>query len=341
MELRTCPSSGIISPSSLALTLAPHPRPALRILFWGTPEFAAAPLRALLGEGQDVVGVVTQPDRPQGRSRSVLIPSPVKLIALEDGLPILQPEKPRGDGFLEDVRSLAPDLSVVVAYGHILPKAVIDLPPMGTLNIHASLLPALRGAAPIQAAIREGRRETGVSIMRMVPALDAGPVLHTVSTEILPDETYGELQQRLAELGAEALVEALAMLEAGAVQEVPQDDALATYAPKVEREMARMDWTRGAEENARVIRAYDPRPGAFTTLRGADVKLFGATADADAPGALAAPGRVLAADDRGLLVACGEGAIRISDVQPAGKRRLSAAEWARGRGVAEGDVLGS
>ena len=312
----------------------------MRILFWGTPEFATAPLRALLGEGQDVVGVVTQPDRPQGRSRSTLVPSPVKLIALEDGLPVLQPEKPRGDAFMDEMRALAPDLSVVVAYGHILPRAVIDLPPMGTLNIHASLLPALRGAAPIQAAIREGRRETGVSIMRMVPALDAGPVLHTVTTEILPDETYGELQQRLAELGAEALIEALVMMGAGAAPETPQDDALATYAPKVEREMARIDWTRGAEEVARTVRAYDPRPGAFTTLRGADVKLYGAAAVNDAPGALAEPGRVLVADDRGLLVACGEGAVRISDVQPAGKRRQTAAEWARGRGVAEGDELG-
>ena len=313
----------------------------MRILFWGTPEFAAAPLRALLGEGQDVVGVVTQPDRPQGRSRSVLIPSPVKLIALEDGIPTLQPEKPRGDAFVEEMRALAPDLSVVVAYGHILPKAVIDLPPMGTLNIHASLLPALRGAAPIQAAIRDGMRETGVSIMRMVPALDAGPVLHTVTTEILPDETYGELQQRLAELGAEALLEALAMLEASAARETPQDDALAPYAPKIEREMARMDWTRGAEENARVIRAYDPRPGAFTTLRGTDVKLFGATAVVDVPDAPAGPGCVLAADERGLLVACATGAVRITDVQPSGKRRLAAAEWARGRGIAVGDVLGS
>ncbi|NUQ13534.1 MAG: methionyl-tRNA formyltransferase, partial [Gemmatimonadaceae bacterium] len=152
----------------------------MRVLFWGTPEFATPPLRALLGEGIDVVGVVTQPDRPQGRHRSTLVPPPVKQVALEEEIPVLQPERPRGDDFLAAVRALEPDLSVVVAYGHILPKEVIDLPPQGTLNIHASLLPRWRGAAPIQAALLAGDAETGVSIMRMVPALDAGPVVHQV-----------------------------------------------------------------------------------------------------------------------------------------------------------------
>jgi methionyl-tRNA formyltransferase len=238
----------------------------MRILFWGTPDFAVPPLRALLGEGFDVVGVVTQPDRPRGRSRSRLDPSPVKEVALAEGLPVLQPERPRGDAFLDEVRALAPDLSVVVAYGHILPKVVIDLPPRGTLNIHASVLPLLRGADPIRAAIRQGFASTGVSIMRMVPALDAGPVLHVHETPIADDETYGELWARLSELGALALVEALALLESGAAPEVPQDDAQATYAPKTTREDARLDWTRPAEDVARAIRAYDPRPGAFGVL---------------------------------------------------------------------------
>jgi methionyl-tRNA formyltransferase len=165
----------------------------VRVLFWGTPDFATAPLRALIGEGFDVVGVVTQPDRPVGRSRSRAVPSPVKEVALVEGIPVQQPDKPRGDAFLAGLRELAPDVSVVVAYGHILPKAVIDAPRLGTLNIHASLLPKLRGAAPIQAAIREGLDETGVSIMQMVPALDAGPVILAASTPILPDETAGEL----------------------------------------------------------------------------------------------------------------------------------------------------
>jgi methionyl-tRNA formyltransferase len=309
----------------------------VRVLFWGTPGFATPPLRALLGEGFDVVGVVTQPDRPRGRSRSTLVPSPVKLIAVEEGIPVLQPERPRGPDFEAAVRALAPDLSVVVAYGHILPKTVIDLPPGGTLNIHASLLPALRGAAPIQAAIRQGLRETGVTIMRMVPALDAGPVLHRATTPIVDHETYGELQARLAELGALALVEALALLGVGAAAETPQDDAAATYAPKVEREDARVDWTRPAEELARVVRAYDPRPGAFTTLRGADVKLYGARVVADRRGD---PGEVIAVDEAGLLAGTGDGALRIAYVHPAGRRRLAALDWQQGRGVSEGDRLG-
>ena len=306
----------------------------MRVLFWGTPEFATPPLRALLGEGYDVVGVVTQPDRPQGRSRSTLVPSPVKQVALEDGLPVLQPDRPRGDDFLDAMRALEPDLSVVVAYGHILPKAVIDLPPMGTLNIHASLLPALRGAAPIQAAIREGLAETGVSIMRMVPALDAGPVLLRAPTPIVDGETYGELQQRLSELGALALVEAMTLLAVGAAQETPQDDAAATYAPKVERDDARVRWTDAADAIARQIRAYDPRPGAFTTLRGAEVKLFGARAVADRGGD---HGEVLEVDESGMLVAAGDGAVRITYVHPAGRRRVAALDWKQGRGVAIGD----
>jgi methionyl-tRNA formyltransferase len=310
----------------------------VRVLFWGTPHFATPPLRALLGEGFDVVGVVTQPDRPQGRSRSALVPSPVKEIALAEHLPVLQPERPRGDDFLAQLQALEPDISVVVAYGHILPKAVIDLPPLGTLNIHASLLPALRGAAPIQAAIRQGLTETGVTIMRMVPALDAGPVIVRMPTPIVEHETYGELMERLAELGALALIEALALIDLGAAREEPQDDAQATYAPKVERDDARVDWTRPASEIARVVRAYDPRPGALTVLRGAEVKLFGARA---VHGHTGDPGEVLAVDEAGLHVGAGDdAAVRIAYVHPAGRRRLAALDWAQGRGVSVGDRMG-
>ena len=312
----------------------------MRILFWGTPDFATPPLRALLGEGFDVVGVVTQPDRPRGRSRSQLDPSPVKRVAVAEGIPVLQPERPRGDEFMAQLRELAPDLSVVVAYGHILRKEVIDLPALGTINIHASLLPALRGADPIRAAIRQGLTETGVTIMRMVPALDAGPVLHVHSTPIVPDETYGELSLRLSELGALALVEALALLETGAGQETPQDDALVTYAPKTEREHARLDWTRPAEDVARAVRANDPRPGAFSTLRGADVKLFGARAAVVEERPDVTPGEVIALGDDGVVIKCGEDAVRVAMVQPAGKGRLNAADWVRGRGVEIGDVFG-
>ncbi|MEO6446878.1 MAG: methionyl-tRNA formyltransferase [Gemmatimonadaceae bacterium] len=309
----------------------------MRVLFWGTPEFATPPLRALVGEGYDVVGVVTQPDRPQGRHRSALVPSPVKVVAQVEGIPVLQPEKPRGEEFLEQLRQLTPDLSVVVAYGHILPKAVIDLPASGTLNIHASLLPRWRGASPIQAAILAGDTETGVSIMRMVPRLDAGAVLLKAVTNIPHDETYGELQLRLSELGALALIEALTMMAIAPPPEVEQDEAQATYAPKVERQHALVDWSRPGDEVSRIIRAYDPKPGAFTTLRGVDVKLFGARTSGDAQGDA---GAVVHIDESGMMVACGRGGVRVGYVQPAGKRRLTAMDWAQGRGVAVGDMLG-
>jgi methionyl-tRNA formyltransferase len=318
----------------------------VRILFWGTPDFAVPPLRALLGEGHDVVGVVTQPDKPRGRSRTQLDPSPVKRVALEEGLPVLQPLKPRGDEFLQQLRDLAPDLSVVVAYGHILPRAVIDLPPLGTLNIHASLLPALRGAAPIQASILEGMPETGVTIMQMVPALDAGDMLHVLRIPIGAETTYGELHDQLAEMGALAIVQALTLIEAGVSRAVPQDNAQSTYAHKIDRAMARLDFTADATVVARVVRAFDPRPGAFATLRGSEVKCFGARlyhdgtdAALDDPMRASPPGTVRAADDLGLLVRCGRGAVRVMDVQPSGKPRMTAGAWARGRGVQVGDAF--
>jgi methionyl-tRNA formyltransferase len=311
----------------------------VRVLFWGTPEFAAAPLRALLGEGFEVVGVVTQPDKPVGRSRT-LTPPPVKEIALEEKIPCFQPATPKDQEFLDTIAAIAPDISIVVAYGHILPRRVIDLPRLGTLNIHASLLPLLRGAAPIQAAIRQGFRETGVTIMRMVPALDAGPIILTSAVPVLEDETYGELQNRLAEVGALTLVEALTLIDMGAARETPQDDALATYAGKVTRDDARVDWNLSADEVSRTIRAYDPKPGAFTTLNGLDVKLFGTKKIVDEATSGSNPGSVISASD-GIVVACGDGAIGIRDVQPSGKKRMRSTEWMRGRGISIGDQLGT
>ena len=309
----------------------------MRVLFWGTPDFATPPLRALLGEGVDVVGVVTQPDRPQGRHRSTTVPPPVKVVAQEEEVQVLQPEKPRGEAFIAAVRELAPDLSVVVAYGHILPKEVIDLPRLGTLNIHASLLPRWRGAAPIQAAILAGDTTSGVSIMRMVPALDAGPVILQADTPIMDDETGGELTLRLSELGALAIVEALTLVSLGDSSGMPQAEEGVTYAGKVTRDSARLDWTRPAVDVSRMIRAFDPVPGAFSTLHGTEVKLFGARVAADPSGD---PGAVLEIDEMGMLVACGTGGVRIGYAHPAGKRRLAALDWAQGRGVAAGDVFG-
>jgi methionyl-tRNA formyltransferase len=309
----------------------------VRVLFWGTPEFATPPLRALLGEGFDVVGVVTQPDKPVGRSRSKTQPSPIKQVALAEGLTVLQPERPQGAEFLGQLKALAPDISVVVAYGRILPRPVIELPARGTINIHASLLPLLRGAGPIQGAILEGHARTGVTIMRMVEKLDAGPAIVQLDTEVFDDETYGELALRLSELGATALIEALALIELGQARETPQDDARATFARKVDRSSTRVDWSTAARQVSRAIRAYDPRPGAFAQVRGQEVKLFGARL---APhGQSTAPGTVTSIGEDGMVVACAEGAVRIAQVQPAGKRRMQPAEWKRGRGITEGDRL--
>jgi methionyl-tRNA formyltransferase len=312
----------------------------VRVLFWGTPNFATSALRALIGEGHDVIGVVTQPDRPRergGRRRSNLDASPAKQVAMEEGIPVLQPDRPRGEDFIASLRALQPDISVVVAYGHILPKEVIDLPRLGTLNIHASLLPLYRGAAPIQAAIRDGRTETGVSIMRMVPALDAGPVILALTTEILPDETAGELQLRLAELGAEGIVQALALMELGEATETSQDESKSSHAAKIERSHAQIDWSRPAIEIERMVRAYDPKPGAWTTLANTEIRIFGAKArEAVTAGP---PGTLLEIDGESVVVACGQGAIRVLEVHPAGKKRQRAVEWLRGRGAALGDAF--
>jgi methionyl-tRNA formyltransferase len=307
----------------------------VRVVFWGTPDFAAPALRALIGEGFEVVGVVTQPDKPQGRSREI-IPSPVKQIALDEEIEVFQPKNARDPELYEKLQALKPDISVVVAYGHILPQKIIDLPKLGTVNIHASLLPALRGAGPIQAAIRLGHTETGVTVMRVVQALDAGPMILQAEAPILEDETYGELQVRLAELGALTLVEALTLLSLGKAKEREQDDSRATYAPKVSRESSRIDWTLSALEISRLIRASDPKPGAFTKTPKGDVKMFGPKV---MDGIKGKPGEVLKTTGE-LIVACGLDGLRISEVQPAGKGRMAAHDWARGRGTEVGDVYG-
>ena len=309
----------------------------MRIAFFGTPEYAVPSLLALLGEGFEVAVAVTQPDRPHGRSHSELIPPPIKVTATEEGLPVLQPERPNTPEFLEALRSYAPDLGVVAAYGHILKPALLALPRLGMVNVHGSLLPKLRGAAPVQHAILQGLGETGVSIMRMDEGLDTGPVLLRVPTPIAPDETSGELLTRLAEVGALALVEALALIAFGAATPEPQDHALATYAPKITRELARLRWTKTTDDLARLVRAMDPRPGAWCTLGGREIKLFGPQ-PADPPPAGTPPGRVLQTEPA-LVVASGNGALQFLDVQPAGRTRMAARAWVRGRGVAEGDQL--
>lgn len=314
----------------------------MRILFWGTPEFALPSLGALIGEGHDVLGVVTQPDRPRGRGRSVT-PSPVKAFAEEEGLPVFQPERAKDPGFVEQVRDVAPDMNVVVAYGQILSRALLDAPELGSLNVHASLLPALRGAAPINWAIIRGHTSTGVTVIRMSEQMDAGPMLMRVEEPILPEETAADLTVRLSELGAATIVEVLALMEFGeGPEEQPQDDDAATYAPRLTREDAHVDWSEAAVAVANRIRGLDAVPGAWTRLNGEEeLKVYRPLVVEEAGGE---PGTVLDAspsrDADGMLVACGAGAVRVREVKPAGRRRMTAADWLMGRGASAGDRLG-
>jgi len=312
----------------------------VRVVFFGTPEYAVPSLEALLGEGFDVLAVVTQPDKPQGRSRSQAVAPPVKVAALAEGIPVLQPARPTDRAFVDQLRALAPDVGVVVAYGHILKPELLTLPRHGMVNVHPSLLPELRGAAPVEWAILNGLEKTGVTIMQMDAGLDSGPILHQLPHYIEREVTGGELSEHLAEMGAQALVETLALLEQNALKPVPQDHARATYAPKLTRDTARIRWNDPADKVARTIRALDPKPGAWTILETAggkretatvELKLFGARVT-DGQGA---PGEVLTANGQ-LLIAAGTGAVDVREVQPAGKPRMSAADWLRGRGVAVG-----
>jgi methionyl-tRNA formyltransferase len=315
----------------------------VRVVFFGTPEFAVPSLRALVGEGFDVVAVVTRPDAPQGRSRSQLIPPPVKVAAEAEDLTVIQPEKPAGGAFLQNLRDLRPDIGVVVAYGHILKPALLELPPRGMVNVHPSLLPGLRGAAPVEWAIIRGHETTGVSIMQLDAGMDSGPVLHQIPHRIGTDVTAGELAAHLAEMGAQALVETLAMLEQSdpPPQPVPQKEDRATFAPKLTREIARIDWTKEARAISCLIRGLDPRPGAWTELNGAEIQLFSPKVTEPPYPGTGVPGEVLSADGS-LVIATGPfqdtagGTVEIFEVQPAGKARMPTQEWLRGARLKKG-----
>ena len=298
----------------------------LRIAFAGTPEFALAALDALVASPHRIVGVWTQPDRPAGRGRK-LAPSPVKARALGLGLTVYQPESLRSEEAKQAIRDARPDVMVVVAYGLILPKSVLAIPRHGCLNIHASLLPRWRGAAPINRALLAGDTETGVCIMQMDKGLDTGAVLKEVRMPIAADDTAQTLHDRLAPLGAEALLDVLARLPQ--VHAHPQSESGVTYAEKLSKEEARLDWRRSAEELARCVRGYNPWPVAYTLHEGAPLRLWRAVPLKTV--ASAAPGTVLAAGKDGLDVATGEGVLRVLELQPAGGRVLAAADYARGR----------
>jgi methionyl-tRNA formyltransferase len=307
-----------------------------RIVFMGTPSFACPTLAALIAGPPPVVGVVCQPDRPRGRGLATT-PPPVKSLALTHGLPVYQPAKVRTGELREWLRALAPDVVVVAAYGRILPRDVLELPPHGCVNVHASILPRHRGAAPIQQAILAGDSETGVTIMMMSEEMDAGDMLLVRRTPIAPDDTGGTLGERLAQLGADAIVEAIAGLESGAIRPVPQPAGGITFAPRIEREHTRLDWTRPADVLARTVRAFAPEPAAFTTLDGATVKVFAAEAR-DGRGV---PGTVSSAGRDGLVVATGDGALALLEVQLQGKRRMPVRAFLAGHAIAPGTCLGN
>jgi methionyl-tRNA formyltransferase len=318
----------------------------VRVVFFGTPEFAVPSLRALVGEGFDVVAVVTQPDAAQGRSRSQLIASPVKVAAQAEDLLVLQPEKPTDPAFLDRLRSLEPDIGVVVAYGHILRPALLELPLRGMINVHPSLLPGLRGAAPVEWAIIRGHETTGVTIMQLDAGMDSGPILHQIPHRIGRDITGGELSSHLAEMGAQALIETLTMIEQSdpPPQPVPQHNERATIAPKLTRENARVDWTKDARTVSALIRGLDPRPGAWAELKGKEIKLFTPKVmEPPFPGT-GAPGEVLSVDGSFVVATgpfkdLGGGSVEIFEVQPAGKERMPSKDWLRGARLKPGEKL--
>ena len=297
---------------------------AARVLFAGTPEFALASLQALTGSGIVPQAVLTQPDRPAGRGKR-LTASPVKRFALDRGIEVLQPVTLKDPDVVAQIAGFEPDILVVAAYGLILPQNVLDIPATGCLNVHASLLPRWRGAAPIQAAILAGDAETGVSLMAMTAGLDCGPVYVEEVLAIGPEETAGELHDRLAALGGELLVRHFNAILSGALEAVEQDDARATYAGKINKQDARLDWQRPAWELHRQVRAYNPVPGAFFLLDDTPVKCWRASVVAGVTGS---PGDVLSAGRDGIVIACGEDALRLDSLQRPGKRPVTAAEFA-------------
>jgi len=308
-----------------------------RIVFFGTPDFAVPSLRALLDGPDDVLGVVCQPDRPAGRGRHVQAP-PVKELARSRCVPVGQPEKPRTPEFLDQLRSWGPGLIVVAAYGRILPRTVLDLPPLGCINVHASLLPRYRGAAPIQWALMRGEQVTGVTIMQMNERMDEGDILLQRELRIAPQETAGELQERLAELGAEALLAALDAMYAGSLVPRPQNHEAATLAPMIKKDDGRINWSRPAAELARQVRAFSPWPSAFTSLQGKLLKIHRARVLPDSTGTL--PATVVVVGDT-IQVATGSGLLAIDELQLEGRKRLSAADFARSGAVHPGVRLGN
>ncbi|KNC66021.1 methionyl-tRNA formyltransferase [Pseudoalteromonas ardens] len=311
---------------------------SLRIVFAGTPDFAAKHLAALIASHHDVVAVYSQPDRPAGRGKK-LKASEVKTLALEHDLPVYQPHSLKSDDAQAELAALNADVMVVVAYGLLLPKAILDTPRLGCLNVHGSILPRWRGAAPIQRAIWAGDKETGVTIMQMDEGLDTGDMLHIATCPIDEDETSASLYNKLAALGPDALVATLDKLAAGTLNAEPQDDAQANYAKKLSKEEANIDWQLDALQIERNIRAFNPWPVCYTQMQGQTVKIW----QAKVVSQQGTPGQVLSADKCGITIACGERALTITQLQPQGKKPMSAQDFLNGRSdwVAPGSQVGA
>lgn len=306
----------------------------MRIVFMGTPDFAVPSLQALIDAGHDVCAVYTQPDKPQGR-KQILTAPPVKTLALEHDIPVFQPNTLKNEDEQARLRELAPEVIIVVAYGKLLPKAVLDIPPHGCINVHGSLLPRWRGAAPIQWAVIAGDEKAGVTTMQMAEGLDTGDMLLTYETKVGEKETAGELFDRLAQSGAELLTQTLVKLDE--ITPRPQDDAQSCYAHMLDKQMAVIDWSKSAHEIDCLIRGLNPWPIALTTLSGERLKVFAAEKAAGN----GEPGTVLEADPKkGLTVACGEGALKLTEIQLVGGKRMKATDFLRGHVIEVGTKLG-
>ena len=305
----------------------------MRVVFMGTPAFAVPTLEALGQAGHSILSVITQPDRPAGRGRKLTAP-PVKAKALELGLPVFQPERIKRDEGFEHLQALAPDLIVVVGYGQIIPQRIIDLPKHGCVNVHSSLLPKYRGAAPINWAIVNGETVTGVCTMQLVFKLDAGDVLLSRETPIGPDETATELGSRLSIMGAELAVETLEGLEAGTIAPRPQNDDEMTYAPLIRREDGLIDWTMSAQQIHNRVRGFDPWPGAYTFWRGGRFQIRRARS----AGGAGDPGEITV-DGKSMFIGCGEGRLEALEVQPEGKKRMAAADFVHGYHPQNGETF--
>ena len=312
----------------------------MRVVFMGTPDFSVGTLRELVKAGHEVVGVVSQPDKPKGRGKS-LMPTPVKEAALELVLPVYQPKKVRDPEFLEVLRELAPEVIVVVAFGQIIPQSILELPPYGCINVHASLLPKYRGAAPIQWAVIDGEPESGVTIMKMDTGLDTGDMITKVVVPIEKDETGGSLFDKLSEAGAKLLVDTLPSLVDGtAVYEKQPEESPTPYAAMIQKQLGNIDWKRPAVEIERLIRGLNPWPSAFTKLNGKTLKIWSAQVlNESEKDAAAVPGTILSADAQGLCVKTGQGVLNITELQLEGKKRMDTPAFLRGYAVKPQSVL--